>query len=765
MANLVIVESPYKIGTIKSFLGSNYKVVASVGHVRDLPKSTLGVDIENNFAAHYINIRGKGQIIKDLKKEVKSATKVFLATDPDREGEAISWHLAVALGLPTDALNRVTFNELSKNVVKNAVKNPRKIDMDLVNSQQARRILDRIVGYKLSPFLWKNVKSGLSAGRVQSVATRIIVEREQEIEAFEPVEYWTIDALLETPEKKQIRAKFYGDMSGKIDLKTEADAMRVLSAIDGKPFNVSSIKRVLKYKNPSPPFTTSTMQQEASRKLSFQSQRSMKVAQELYEGINIGSENGGTHGLITYMRTDSLRVSNEAADAAENLIKTKYGEEFYPKTRRVYKTKAEAQDAHEAIRPVDVNVTPEQIKKYLTPDQFKLYRLIWNRFIASQMASAELDTVTADIMNSGYLFRASGYTVKFQGYMAVYEESEDAKPVDMNTEPEPEKTKLPALNEGDNLKQTQISPLQHFTEPPPRFNEATLVKFLEEKGIGRPSTYATIISTIISRGYVNREGKALKPTQLGFITTKLMIESFPDVVNYAFTAQMEDELDDIENGQRNMNDVLGEFYKGFERDLIKAEANVSKESIEVPVEETDIICEKCGSRMIVKNGRYGKFAACPNYPECKNTKPLDRDGKPAEVKEPVMTDMVCEQCGSPMLLRTGRFGSFYACSKYPECKNTKRIAKSIGVKCPKCGADIVAKYGRKRTAFYSCERYPECDFSTWDLPLDEKCPQCGKPLYKKKGKPLIICADKECGYKRADDRPDVTPDVEEMDNE
>jgi len=758
MANLVIVESPYKIGTIKGFLGSGYKVVASVGHVRDLPKSTLGVDIDNDFAAHYINIRGKGQIIKDLKKEVKASSKVFLATDPDREGEAISWHLAVALGLPIDALNRVTFNELSKTVVKNAIKNPRKIDMNLVNSQQARRILDRIVGYKLSPFLWKNVKSGLSAGRVQSVATRIIVEREQEIEAFEPVEYWTIDALLETKDRKALHAKFFGNADGRIELRKEEDAMRVVNAIEGQPFTVGSIKRALKLKNPAPPFTTSTMQQEASRKLSFQSQRCMKVAQELYEGINIGSENGGVHGLITYMRTDSLRISGEAAQAAEDFIRTRYGEEYYPKTRRIYKTKAEAQDAHEAIRPVDVNVTPEAVKKYLSSDQFKLYRLIWNRFIASQMASAELDTVTADIECAGYIFRSSGYTIKFQGYMAVYEESEDVKPMSPDAEPEPEKTKLPQINEGERLGLNQLSPLQHFTEPPPRFTEATLVKFLEEKGIGRPSTYATIITTIISRGYVNREGKSLRPTQLGFITTKIMIESFPDVVDYTFTAKMEDELDDIENGTREMNDVLGQFYVGFARDLEKAEATVSKEAIEVPIEETDILCDKCGSRMIIKNGRYGKFAACPNYPECKNTKPLDRDGKPAEVQAPVMTDMKCELCGSPMLLRTGRFGSFYACSKYPECKGTKRIAKTIGVKCPKCGSELVAKYGKNRTAFYSCEKYPTCDFSTWDLPLAESCPDCGKPLYKKKGKPLIVCADKACGYKRADDRPEPTVD-------
>ena len=748
MANLVIVESPSKVSTIKGYLGSNYKVVASKGHVRDLPKSTLGVDIEHGFAAHYINIRGKGPLINELKKEAKNASKVFLAADPDREGEAISWHLAVALGLSTDALNRVTFNELSKNVVKNAIKNPRRIDMDLVNSQQARRILDRIVGYKLSPFLWKTVKSGLSAGRVQSVATRIIVEREQEIDAFVPVEYWTIDALLRTADNKTLRARFVGDRQGKIELKNEEEAKRILQAVKGKPFIVNSIKKTIKQKNPAPPFITSTMQQEASRKLSFQSQRTMKVAQELYEGINIGAENGGVHGLISYMRTDSLRVSDDAAAAAKAFIVEKFGENYSSKTKRVYKTRAGAQDAHEAIRPVDVRLEPDAIKKHLTPDQFKLYRLIWERFIASQMASAELETVTADIDCAGYLFRAGGYTVKFQGYMVLYEEGEDARPLDPGSEPEPEKTKLPPLTEGNSLHVDSLNDQQHFTEPPPRFNEATLVKFLEEKGIGRPSTYATIITTIISRGYVTREGKSLKPTQLGIITTKIMLDSFSDVVDYAFTARMENELDGIENGKSSIQDVLNTFYVGFARDLEKAEQSVSRGNIEVPVEETDIICEKCGSRMVVKNGRYGKFAACPNYPACKNTKPLDKAGNAAEAPQPVMTDLKCELCGSPMILRTGRYGSFYACSRYPECKGTKHIDKPIGVPCPKCGAELVAKNGRNRSFFYSCSRYPECDFSTWDLPLNEKCPKCGKPLYKKKGKALIVCGDKECGYKR-----------------
>ena len=479
----------------------------------------------------------------------------------------------------------------------------------------------------------------------------------------------------------------------------------------------------------------------------------MKVAQELYEGVNLGAENGGSHGLITYMRTDSLRISAEASEAAKAYIGEKYGEKYYPEAPRVYKTDANAQDAHEAIRPSDLSLEPDKIKKSLTQDQYKLYRLIWNRFVASQMANAELDTVSADVSANGQMFRANGYTVRFAGFMSVYEESEEDKAPDDDA---PEKTKLPELTAGESLTLDSIDPAQHFTEPPPRYNEASLIKFLKEKGIGRPSTYTPIITTIIARGYVERDGKMLKPTPLGEITTKLMTESFPDIVDYRFTAQMEDELDEIENGSRTMLDVLKNFYSGFEKDLEKAESTVEK-CVDLPVEETDIVCEKCGAKMIIKNGRYGKFAACPNYPTCKNTKPLRPDGTvdTGNGSEGEKTDLKCEKCGSDMVLRTGRYGSFYACSKYPECKFTKRIAKGIGIKCPKCGAEIVCKHGKNRTTFYSCERYPDCDFSSWDLPLDEKCPKCGKPLYRKKGKPLIICHDESCGYKRqAEPKPE-----------
>ena len=747
MANLVILESPAKINTVKGYLGSNYRVIASKGHVRDLPKSTLGVDIENGFSAHYINIRGKGDIIKELKKEAKNATTVFLATDPDREGEAISWHLANALQLPEKKTKRITFNELTKSAIKEAVKSPREIDIDLVNAQQARRIIDRVVGYKISPFLWKTVKSGLSAGRVQSVATRIIVERENEIRAFEPVEYWTIDAYLYNERNKAIKARFYGDANGKIDISNEGEARQVVSAVDGKDFTVSKVRKATKQKPPAPPFITSTLQQEASKKLGFQSQRIMRIAQELYEGINLGSEFGGVHGLITYMRTDSLRISNEASDAAQAYIKEKYGNEFYPEKPRVFSSKKNAQDAHEAIRPVNLAFEPAKIKKMLSAEQFKLYKLIWDRFIASQMACAVLDTVSIDFEASGYIFRSNGYTVAFQGYMAVYEETEDEK---KDPEEAQKSNRLPVMNEGEIMNLEKLDPEQKFTEPPARFTEASLIKFLEEKGIGRPSTYTPIITTIIARSYVKREGKAFVPTPLGEITTDIMVKNFPEIMDYAFTANMENRLDEIENGTANMLDVLEDFYAVFAKELSVASENMGENSIEVPLEETEIICDKCGSRMVVKNGRFGKFAACPNYPECKNTKPLGKDGKPVEKqeKEVVKADFKCELCGGDMVLRSGRFGSFYACVNYPKCKSTKPHNKEIGVACPKCGAKIVTRYGKKKNVYYGCEKYPDCDFSSWDLPLERKCPDCGQMLFKKKGKNLVVCANKDCGYKK-----------------
>ncbi len=755
MSNLVIVESPSKASTIKSYLGSNYKVIASKGHVRDLPKSVLGVDIENNFDAHYINIRGKGDLIKEIKKEAKNASKVFLATDPDREGEAISWHLATTLGIPLEKTMRITFNEITKTAVKAAIKDPRQIDMDLVNAQQARRILDRIVGYKISPFLWKNVRSGLSAGRVQSVATRIIVEREEEIRAFVPVEYWTIDAELLSDDNKVFTVRFYGTEKEKIKLSCEADAMKVVSAVSGKDFTVNSVKQAKRRKTPAPPFTTSTMQQEAARKLGFQSQRIMRIAQELYEGINIGAENGGAQGLITYMRTDSLRVSADAQSAAKEYIEEKYGNSYYPRTPRVYKMRAGAQDAHEAIRPARIDLEPAKIKKYLTNDQFKLYKLIWDRFIASQMESATLATVTADFESEGYIFRASGYTVEFPGYMALYEESEDdSKNRSADEVCEQKDIRLPELSEGEIIKQNAIIPEKHFSDAPPRYNDASLIKFLEEQGIGRPSTYTTIITTIIARNYVKREGKALVPTPIGELTNKLMKESFSDIVDYKFTAEMETELDEIELGKNTMQAVLGNFWKDFEKELAIADEKIKSADLDIPAEETDFICEKCGSKMIVKNGRFGKFAACPNYPQCRNTKKLEDESSKttnddaSEPKKLIIADFKCEKCGSDMVQRVGKYGAFYACIKYPTCDFTKQKTKDIGVPCPKCGSKIVMKNGRSKTVFYSCEKYPKCDFSSWDMPVNEKCPNCGELLFRKKGQPTIVCHNRECGFKK-----------------
>ncbi|MBE6621917.1 MAG: type I DNA topoisomerase [Ruminococcaceae bacterium] len=741
MANLVIIESPFKAPAIKNYLGSGYKVFASVGHLRDLPKSSLGVDVENGFEAHYINIRGKGDLIKELKKEAKNANKIFFATDPDREGEAISWHLANVLGIPVEQTRRICFNAITKSAVKEAVKNPRNIDLELVNSQQARRILDRIVGYKLSPFLWKTVRSGLSAGRVQSVVTRAVVDRENEIRAFVPKEYWTVEALLTTEKGSKLTAHFYGKGGDKLELSDRAMADTVLSAVDGKPFHVTSVKKAVRTRNPAPPFTTSTLQQEAFRKLGFQSQRIMRVAQELYEGINLGSANGGTQGLITYMRTDSLRVSPEAQAPAKAHILEKYGDAYCPKTERVYKSKNGAQDAHEAIRPANLELEPDAIKKQLTPDQYKLYKLIYSRFMASQMASAELDTVNLELENNGYIFRASGSTLRFPGFLAVYDDTEE--------DDEHKKERLPELHEGEALACEKLLPEQHFTEPPARYNEGSLVKFMEEKGIGRPSTYNAIITTILSRGYVEREGKSLKPTQIGEITNDIMVKQFNNIVDYAFTARMEDELDSIAGGETDMVTVLSRFYEGFEKDLALAEKTVSKEEITVPEQETDIICDKCGARMVIRQGRFGKFAACPNYPACKNTKPVDKDGKLVEKTETAeKTGELCEKCGGEMLKRRGRYGEFIACSNYPKCKNTKQILKPVGVPCPKCGAQIVAKNGKNRSFFYSCEKYPECDFLSWDQPTDKTCPDCGAPLYVKKGKQQLVCHEKSCGYKK-----------------
>ena len=749
MSNLVIVESPYKINTIRSFLGSGYKVVASIGHVRDLPKSALGVDIENDFAPHYINIRGKGEVIASIRKDAKNASKVFLATDPDREGEAISWHLSQALGIPTEQTLRITFNEITKDAVKNAIRDPRQLDMNLVNAQQTRRILDRIVGYKISPLLWKNVKSGLSAGRVQSVATRIIVEREEEIRAFEPEEYWTIRALLDC-KGTEITVFFQGNRRAKMKLTNQDDVDRVIAAVRGKPFTVLEVKNGQKKKLPAPPFTTSTLLQEASRKLNFQSQRIMRIAQELYEGVNLGAEFGGEQGLITYMRTDSLRISEGAAQACKDYILGKYGPNYYPSKPRVYKTDSDAQDAHEAIRPTHMELEPARIRRMLTLEQYRLYKLVWDRFVASQMESATLETSTVDFMADIYRFRATGTHFSFLGYRAVYEETTDEQPIRADSEEAEEMDMtMPVLSEGEVYPMRALQGDQHFTEAPPRFTEASLIEFLKDKGIGRPSTYTPIITTIVTREYVRRDGKTLLPTELGKVTTKLMKEHFPRIVDYQFTADMENRLDAVEGGRDTMHNVLRDFWDEFKDQLNAAESSIDQQKVEVAPEQTDLICEKCGARMVMRVGRFGKFAACPNYPNCKNTKSLSENDEEVKKQEPVYAPFRCEKCGAQMVLRTGRYGSFYACTGFPSCTFTKQKTQEADVQCPRCGGKLLTRYSRTHIPFYSCENYPECQFSSWDKPTNEACPKCGKPLFIKKSKKQLYCRNHSCDYSRS----------------
>jgi DNA topoisomerase-1 len=654
---LIIVESPAKANTIKKFLGGRTKVVASMGHIRDLPKSKLGVNIENNFEPEYINIRGKGDLIKSLKKDAKSAKKVYLATDPDREGEAIAWHLAHLLDIPEESKSRVTFNEITKTAVQKAIKEPRQIDINLVNAQQARRVLDRIVGYKISPVLWKKVRKGLSAGRVQSVAVKLIVDRENEIESFIPEEYWNIIAnLLDTKSKKKFEAKLVGKDNKKIEIHTKEEVDEILKAIDEAKFIVSDVKKGERKRNPAPPFTTSTMQQEASRKLNFSLKKTMSVAQTLYEGVKIPEK--GTVGLITYMRTDSTRISEEARTIAKEVIEGSYGEEYYE--NRYYKTKADAQDAHEAIRPTYIEIKPDQIKESLTNDQYKLYKLIYNRFLASQMKSAIFDTLAITINANNYNFKANGQAIKFKGFMTLYVEGTDEK--------EDVIGQIPLLEVGQEVKKEKIESKQSFTEPPPRYTEASLVKALEEKDIGRPSTYSPTITTIIARRYIEKEAKQLVPTELGKVVNKLLTENFPDIINVEFTADIENEFDEIAEGKENWKQMISEFYAPFEKVLEKVEKEL--EHVELEEEVSDVPCEKCGKMMVVKYGRYGKFLACPGYPECKNVKPYIET-----IEEP----------------------------------------------CPKCGAKVQIKKTKTRRTFYICENNPDkCDYISWSKPKKEE---------------------------------------------
>lgn len=687
MSKLVIVESPAKAKTIKKYLGSGYEVVASMGHVRDLPKSKLSVDVDNGFQPVYTDIKGKEELIKELKKEAKKSDFVYLATDPDREGEAISWHLAQMLDLPLDENNRVTFNEITKTGVTNGMAHPRTIDIDLVNAQQARRILDRIVGYKLSPFLWKKVRRGLSAGRVQSVAVALVVDRENQIRNFKPEEYWSIETKMTAPSsKKQFAASFTGIDGKKVELHSKEETDAILKRVEGAEYLVTDVKKSVRKKSPAPPFTTSTMQQEASKRLGFAAAKTMKNAQTLYEGVDI--EGMGAVGLITYMRTDSLRISDEARDAAYKYIEEKYGKNYVPSTPKVYKTKSNAQDAHEAIRPSMPELTPDRVKDSLTTEQFKLYKLIWERFIASQMANASLDTVAVSINANGCDFKATGFSVRFDGFTVLYEETKDDE----------ENKVLPVIEKGDVLKLKTIDGFQHFTQPPARYTEATLIKALEENGIGRPSTYAPTISTITNRFYVERDGKQLKPTGLGEVTTQLMKDNFKHIVDAKFTASMESDLDEIEVGKKNWVDTLSDFYKDFSDTLSKAETAMDGKRIKVPDEETD---------------------------------------------------EVCDVCGKPMVIKIGRFGKFLACSGFPECTNTKRIVKDTGGVCPKCHKKVLQKKSKKGKKYFGCEDNPNCDFMTWDTPVSDKCPKCndGTTLFKKGGK--MFCLKEGCGYEVA----------------
>ena len=692
MSKLVIVESPAKAKTIKKYLGSDFDVVASMGHVRDLPENRLSVDVKKDFEPKYEVIKGKEKLVEELKEAADKSDEIFLATDPDREGEAISWHLAYLLGLDVEDHNRVTFNEITKTAVTNGIEHPRAIDMDLVNAQQARRILDRLVGYKLSPFLSQKIRRGLSGGRVQSVAVRIIVDRENEIRKFVPEEYWTLDAkFIPKGSRKAFPASFYGDVDGKIKISNKEQADKILVELEDAEYQVVKVKKGTRRKSPAPPFITSTLQQEASRKLGFQARRTMKVAQELYEGVEVADM--GAVGLITYMRTDSLRISEDAVKEAADYILERWGKKYLPDTPRKFKVKANAQDGHEAIRPTMPNLSPDQVKDSLTSDQYKLYKLIWERFIACQMSNCLQSTTQADIQAKNYIFKASGYTVTFDGYTVLYEEGKD--------EEEEAKGALPVLENGMPLKCKELVGNQHFTQPPPRYTEASLIKALEENGIGRPSTYATTISTITAREYVTRENKALKPTELGEVITKLMKEHFPKIVNIKFTAQVESELDEVEHGKEEWTQQLHTFYDEFSDTLKKAKEAMDGVKIQLEEDKTDIICELCGRQMVVKTGRYGKFIACPGY---------------------------------------------------PECKNIKKIINETGAECPKCGGRVIVKKTKKGRVFYGCKEYPNCDFVSWDEPSMEKCPQCGKTLLKKKGKkPKLYCITPDCGYEKVEE--------------
>ncbi len=824
MKGLVIVESPAKAKTIQKYLGKGYTVEASLGHVKDLPKSTLGVDTDHNFDTEYIVIPGKEKVLAKLKKLAVGMDKIFLAPDPDREGEAIAWHLAEELGNGAKAkkgkkskkdanedsgerIRRVTFNEITQRAVREAFEHPRDIDRHLVDAQQARRVLDRLVGYQVSPLLWDKVRRGLSAGRVQTVALRLIVEREREIKAFQKQEYWTIDANLAGPKPPAFDARFLGKGEEKLEVTNGEDAEKIRAALENANWSVRSVDRKERRRNATPPFTTSKLQQDSSRKLRFSVKRTMMIAQRLYEGVELGEE--GSVGLITYMRTDSTRVSNEALAEVRDYIKSQYGAEYLPDAPNTFKSKKNAQEAHEAIRPTGVLRHPDQIKQYLKEDEFKVYKLIWQRFVASQIAPAVFDQTTVDIDAKSkadtFWFRVTGSVLKFEGFLKVYEESKEGK----DEEEEELKHKLPALEAGQKLTLNELKPEQHFTEPPPRYNEASLVKELEERGIGRPSTYSAILSTIQERQYVQKLGGKFTPTEIGLVVADLLIQNFPEIFDVQYTAKLEEDLDQIEDGTEKWTDTLADFYKKFQKDLRYAEKHMenikrmekptdekcercgsplvikwgkhgsfyacssydkenpesctfTKENpINLPdldtadVQETtqEEYCENCGRVMVLKRGRFGQFMACTGYPDCKTTRRLDQGKKVPDIP----LDELCPKCGRNMMIRHGRFGEFTTCSGYPECKYVKQTF--IGVKCPLCAdGELVEKKARKGNTFYGCGNYPNCKFTSANKPLPEKCPACGHDFLVEKfvkSEPMIACPNKECDYERP--LPSVSP--------
>jgi len=795
--SLVIVESPAKAKTIGKYLGKQYLVKASLGHVKDLPKKDLAVDVDKGFEPHYEIIEGKKKLMAELKQAAKGMDSVYLAADPDREGEAICYHLQEELnGNKKTKVYRVMFNEITANAIRKAFEKPGSVNLNLVDAQQARRILDRLVGYKISPLLWDKVRRGLSAGRVQTVALRLIVDREREIRAFEKREYWTIDVQLNAKKPPVLTARFTKKDNEAIEVPDEATSKSIVDQIEGAKYLVHSVATREKKRNPVPPFITSTLQQESSRKLRFSVKRTMMIAQRLYEGVELGTE--GSVGLITYMRTDSPRVSNEALDEVRGLIKDRFGAPFCPGSPNVYKSKKDAQEAHEAIRPTSSLRAPDQVAQFLQEDELKLYRLIWMRFVSSQMMPAVFDQTTIDVAAKGkdqatYMFRATGSVPKFKGFLEVYEEGKDQKDED----DEELKHRLPAVAQGEELKFKSIEPEQHFTEPPPRFNEATLVKELEADGVGRPSTYASILSTIQEREYVKKDGGKFVPTELGMVVTDLLLESFQNLFDVKYTARMEEELDEIEEGKMDWRVAMAEFYDRFQKDLEHAERNMT--DIKRMEKPTDLICDKCGKPMVIKWGRHGSFIACTGYPDCTNTRELPVDLPDVDKADLTEQDAeeYCENCGRPMVLKKGRFGTFYACSGYPDCKTTKRIGGeqkkadvALDEKCPQCGSNLAQKYGRfgefvacsnypkckytkqktigvpcpncsqgevverrskRGKTFYGCSRYPECDFVAWGKPLAEKCPECGSSYliekYLKAG-PVAQCPNGECKYKK-----------------